>query len=159
MEWWQGIYKAMKEADVRQVAYVPDAGHAKLIQACHDDADITAISLTTEEEGIGVLAGAWLGGDRGALNNSLVEWGRGQVTTTITQGNTWGGLWMSLNHPIAEALPIDFSAILPPKIRPVYQSQITGITAKIIGGKPGKTFRLELKDRDGILVRQSLRRC
>ena len=67
MEWWQGIFKALKDADVRQVAYVPDAGHAKLIQACHDDAEITAISLTTEEEGVGVLAGAWLGGDRGAL--------------------------------------------------------------------------------------------
>ena len=67
MEWWQEIYKAIKDANVRQVAYVPDAGHAKLIQACVDDDEITTISLTTEEEGIAVLAGAWLGGDRGVL--------------------------------------------------------------------------------------------
>ena len=59
MEWWQEIYKAIKDANVRQVAYVPDAGHAKLIQACVDDDEITTISLTTEEEGIAVLAGAW----------------------------------------------------------------------------------------------------
>ena len=67
MDWWEGIYSALKEADVRQVAYVPDAGHAKLIEACHADTEIQAISLTTEEEGVGVLAGAWLGGERGAL--------------------------------------------------------------------------------------------
>jgi sulfopyruvate decarboxylase alpha subunit len=67
MEWWQGIYKAIKDANVRQVAYVPDAGHAKLIQACIDDNEITTISLTTEEEGVAVLSGAWLGGDRGVL--------------------------------------------------------------------------------------------
>tara|TARA_B110000305_G_C19297773_1_gene567528 strand:+ start:140 stop:682 length:543 start_codon:yes stop_codon:yes gene_type:complete len=67
MEWWQEIYKAIKDANVRQVAYVPDAGHAKLIQACVDDDEITTISLTTEEEGIAVLSGAWLGGDRGVL--------------------------------------------------------------------------------------------
>ena len=41
MEWWHGIYKAIKDANVRQVAYVPDAGHAKLIQACIDDDKIT----------------------------------------------------------------------------------------------------------------------
>lgn len=67
MEWWEGIYQAFKDADIRQVAYVPDAGHAKLIEACHADDDMVAISLTTEEEGVGVLAGAWLGGDRGVL--------------------------------------------------------------------------------------------
>jgi hypothetical protein len=92
-----------------------------------------------------------LGGDRGVLNNSLVEWGRGQVTTTIAASNTWGGLWTSLNHPITEALPINFSAILPPQILPAYQSQITGVTARIIRGKLGKTLRLELKDRNGTL--------
>lgn len=65
MDWWKGIYSAFKEADIRQVAYVPDAGHAKLIEACHADNEIKAISLTTEEEGVGVLAGAWLGGEIG----------------------------------------------------------------------------------------------
>ncbi len=67
MHWWQGIYQAFKDAGIRQVAYVPDAGHARLIEACHADNQMTAISLTTEEEGVGVLAGAWLGGDRGVL--------------------------------------------------------------------------------------------
>jgi hypothetical protein len=88
-----------------------------------------------------------LGGDRGAVNNSILDWGHGQVTTTISSGKSWGGVWMSLNHPIREELSIDFSAILPPQILPAYQSQITGITAVIVDGTPGRTFKLELKDR------------
>jgi len=47
---------------VRQVAYVPDAGHARLIELAHADRAMRAIPLTTEEEGVALLAGAWLGG-------------------------------------------------------------------------------------------------
>jgi sulfopyruvate decarboxylase alpha subunit len=66
-EWWRDIYDALKEVDVKQVVYVPDVGHAKLIDACIADNDIRAVPLTTEEEGIAMLAGAWLGGQRGAM--------------------------------------------------------------------------------------------
>lgn len=67
MDWSKQIFDAFKAFDVRQVSLVPDAGHATLIQACIDDEDIRAITLTTEEEGIAVAAGAWLGGERSAL--------------------------------------------------------------------------------------------
>ena len=87
-----------------------------------------------------------VGGDRGALNNSIVDWGDGQVTTTISTGNTWGGLWMSLNHPIREGLAVNFSAVLPQQILPMYQAQVIGIKIQIAGGTPNKTFRIELKD-------------
>ncbi len=66
-DWWKFIYEALRAADIRQVAYVPDAGHTSLIEACVSDADMHAIVLTTEEEGVALLAGAWLGGMRGAL--------------------------------------------------------------------------------------------
>lgn len=65
--WPLGIYQALKQAGVRQVAYVPDAGHSQLIKACHADREIKAVCLTTEEEGVAMLAGAWLGGERGVL--------------------------------------------------------------------------------------------
>ncbi len=87
-----------------------------------------------------------LGGDRGAINDAILAWGQGQVTTTVSSGNTWGGAWMSLNHPLREGLPINFSAILPAQIQSEYQSQITGISARIATGTPGTTLRLELKD-------------
>ena len=65
--WPDQIFEKLREAGVRQVAYVPDAGHARLIELCHADPGMKTTVLTTEEEGIGVLAGAWLGGERGVL--------------------------------------------------------------------------------------------
>ncbi len=65
--WPDQIFQVFRENDIRQVAYVPDAGHGKLIKLCHADKHIRAVSLTTEEEGVALLAGAWLGGDKGVL--------------------------------------------------------------------------------------------
>ena len=65
--WQMQVYAALKTARVTQLAYVPDAGHAHLIEAAHADPDMRAIVLTTEEEGIALAAGAWLGGQRAAL--------------------------------------------------------------------------------------------
>lgn len=87
-----------------------------------------------------------LGGDRGAINESVLDWGNGQVTTTISSGKTWGGVWMSLNHPIRENVPVNLSALLPPQILPAYQSRITGINVSIIEATPNKAFKIELKD-------------
>jgi sulfopyruvate decarboxylase alpha subunit len=65
--WPDQIYEVLKDAGVTQVAYVPDAGHAKLINRCHADKAMHAVSLTTEEEGVAMLAGAWMGGAKGVL--------------------------------------------------------------------------------------------
>ena len=65
--WQSAIHAELRAQDVRQVAYVPDAGHRILIEQCIEDPDLKTIPLTTEEEGIALLAGAWLGGDRGVL--------------------------------------------------------------------------------------------
>jgi sulfopyruvate decarboxylase alpha subunit len=66
-DWRDTLYDAFKRADIRQVAYVPDAGHARLIERCRADKAIRDIALTTEEEGVALAAGAWLGGQRSAL--------------------------------------------------------------------------------------------
>ena len=65
--WPDQIYEVLKDAGVTQVAYVPDAGHAKLINRCHADKTMRAVSLTTEEEGVAMLAGTWMGGAKGVL--------------------------------------------------------------------------------------------
>ncbi len=65
--WPADIFALLQEHEVRQVAYVPDAGHTRLIDMCRADENMRAVPLTTEEEGIALLAGAWLGGERGAL--------------------------------------------------------------------------------------------
>ena len=65
---WPGeVFAILKGFAVRQVAYVPDAGHAELIRRVHADPQMQPVPLTTEEEGVALLCGAWLGGDRGVL--------------------------------------------------------------------------------------------
>ncbi|MHA2092180.1 MAG: hypothetical protein ACW98K_15110, partial [Candidatus Kariarchaeaceae archaeon] len=38
-----------------------------------------------------------LGGDRGVINQSILDLGNGQLKTIISPENSWGGVWMSLN--------------------------------------------------------------
>lgn len=65
--WQEDVFRVLKKGDVRQVAYVPDAGHAYSIRAAVADPDIQQVVLTTEEEGVAVVCGAWLGGQRAVL--------------------------------------------------------------------------------------------
>src|SRR5258708_38504084 len=101
-DWRDDIFAALKAAEIRQIGYVPDAGHTQLIEHCRADPEIRAIVLTSEEEGIGLAAGAWLGGPRGALllescgvGNcinmlSLAQSFRFPLTTLITICCVWG---------------------------------------------------------------------
>ncbi len=65
--WQQEILGALKRSGVEIIAFVPDTGHAVAINAANEDPDTTAVSCTTEEDGIAICAGAHLGGKRAAL--------------------------------------------------------------------------------------------
>lgn len=65
--WPDRVHAALLAFGVSLVGYVPDAGHARLIELCHADPGVRAVALTSEKEGIGLAAGAWLGGARAAL--------------------------------------------------------------------------------------------
>jgi sulfopyruvate decarboxylase alpha subunit len=65
--WPLELFRTLKAAGVRQVSYVPDAGHAQLIKLFEADAEVVSNLLTTEEEGVAIAAGAWLGGLRSVL--------------------------------------------------------------------------------------------
>ena len=65
--WPEEIHRELAAAQVRQVGYVPDAGHKRLIELCQADKAMRAVVLSTEEEGIGLAVGAWLGGERSVL--------------------------------------------------------------------------------------------
>src|SRR5688572_29356480 len=66
-DWPTAVFTILKSFEIRQVAVVPDAGHAALIKFCEADEAMNVVRLTTEEEGVALLAGAWLGGQRGVL--------------------------------------------------------------------------------------------
>ena len=105
---WPGeLYDLLRRHDVTQFAYVPDAGHKTLIDRSLADPDVSSIALTTEEEGVAMLAGADLGGARGVLlmqssgaGNcvnilSMIKGGRFPFLTLISmrgdfgEGNPW----------------------------------------------------------------------
>ena len=65
---WPGhVHRVLADAEARQIAYVPDSGLTRLIALCRADPTMTMVPLTSEQEGVALLAGAWLGGQRGAL--------------------------------------------------------------------------------------------
>ncbi|MGY6568417.1 MAG: phosphonopyruvate decarboxylase [Salinarimonas sp.] len=120
-DWRDAIYEELVAARVSQVAYVPDAGHTRLIEACHADPAITPVVLTTEEEGVGVLAGADLAGERGVLlmqssgvgnclnTFSLVRNCGFPIVTLVTMRGEWGEFnpWQI---PMGQATPATLEA-------------------------------------------------
>ncbi len=66
-EWAEDVFEVLVSAGVRQAAYVPDMGLKTLIELCRAGKTMAAVPLTTEEEGVALLGGAWLGGERGVL--------------------------------------------------------------------------------------------
>ncbi len=66
-DWSSRVYQLIKEQNITTVATVPDAGLTRLLDMCRADSDISLVTLSTEEEGIGIAYGAWLGGARALL--------------------------------------------------------------------------------------------
>jgi len=66
-DWPVELYHVLKAAEIRQMSYVPDAGHSTLIRLFTADPEVTSNVLTTEEEGIAIATGAWLGGQRSVV--------------------------------------------------------------------------------------------
>jgi sulfopyruvate decarboxylase alpha subunit len=123
-DWPSDIYRALKAAHVQQMSYVPDAGHAALIRLFGEDPDVKSVPLTTEEEGVALAAGAWLGGQRNVLlmqssgvGNcvnmlSLPAIGRFPLLMLVTMRGEWGEFnpWQMpmsrATQPVLEAMGV-----------------------------------------------------
>jgi sulfopyruvate decarboxylase alpha subunit len=100
--WPEEIFAILQRFEIRQVPYVPDAGHSQLIERVLGSSSMRGIALTTEEEGVALLAGAWAGGQRGVLlmqssgvGNcinmlSLTQIFRFPFLTLVTMRGEWG---------------------------------------------------------------------
>jgi sulfopyruvate decarboxylase alpha subunit len=100
--WPRDIYDVFKQIGIEQIAFVPDAGHTQLIRDCEADNAMEVVSLTSEQEGVAMLAGGWLGGKRGALlmqssgvGNcinmlSLIQECRFPLLMIVTMRGEWG---------------------------------------------------------------------
>jgi sulfopyruvate decarboxylase alpha subunit len=67
MTWEQAVVRSFKENDVDFVAHIPDSALAGLIDLLEEDDYFTTTVVAREEEAVGMVSGAWLGGRRGAL--------------------------------------------------------------------------------------------
>jgi sulfopyruvate decarboxylase alpha subunit len=65
--WYEIVQATLKRNDVKLVAYVPDNVFTSLIRNLHADKDFLTFATAREEEALGVLTGAWMGGRRGAV--------------------------------------------------------------------------------------------
>lgn len=66
-EWVRIVHETLRANDVRLATYVPDKVLAPLITTLHDDAAFTTLVCTREEEAVGIVCGAWMGGMRGIV--------------------------------------------------------------------------------------------
>ena len=107
MSWQDRLYKILKNNGIKLFSYVPDAGHKILIDNATKDNSVIAIPLTSEEEGVGIAAGSYLGGTKAVLlmqssgvgncinQLSLIKHGQFPFLTIISmrgefgEGNPW----------------------------------------------------------------------
>jgi len=122
--WQDQVYDLLQRHNVTQFAYVPDAGHKRLIERSLADAGVHSVALTTEEEGVALLAGADLGGARGVLlmqssgvGNcinmlSLIKGGGFPFLTLVSmrgdfgEGNPWQFPMGQATQPVLEAMGV-----------------------------------------------------
>ena len=65
--WYDIVLATLKANDVRLVVYVPDRVFTPLIKGIHADPFFNAFAATREEEALGIITGAWMGGLLGAV--------------------------------------------------------------------------------------------
>jgi sulfopyruvate decarboxylase alpha subunit len=163
--WQDQLYDLLRRHNVTQFAYVPDAGHRILIDRSLSDPGVHSVALTTEEEGVALLAGADLGGARGVLlmqssgtGNcinmlSLVRGGRFPMLMLVSmrgdfgEGNPWQFPMGQAVEPVLEAMgvivirvetPDEVVATVEAALTMVFQSGnavAVLLTQKLLGAK------------------------
>lgn len=139
IDWPAEIHRALRAHSIRQVSYVPDAGHKRLIDLCHRDKGLSVVPLTTEEEGIGLAAGAWLGGQRAAL--LMQSSGVGNCINALTLANNCG-------FPLLMLITMrgEWGEFNP------WQVPMGQATPEILASSGVRTFRIEEPDETGAVV-------
>ena len=163
--WQDELYDLLRRNNITQFAYVPDAGHRILIDRSLADPGVHSVALTTEEEGVALLAGADLCGARGVLlmqssgvGNcinmlSLIKGGRFPFLTLVSmrgdfgEGNPWQFPMGQAVQPVLETMgvicmrverPEDVTPTVSAALTMVFQSGFAVavlLTQRLLGAK------------------------
>jgi sulfopyruvate decarboxylase alpha subunit len=149
--WQHDLYDLLRRHGITQFAYVPDAGHSILIDRSLADPAVHSIALTTEEEGVALIAGADLGGARGVLlmqssgvGNcinmlSLIKAGRFPLLTLVSmrgdfgEGNPWQFPMGQATQRVLEAM--DVICLRAERAQDVIPAASAALTMVFKGGK------------------------
>jgi sulfopyruvate decarboxylase alpha subunit len=164
--WQDELYDLLRRHNITQFAYVPDAGHSILIDRSLADADVHSIALTTEEEGVALIAGADLGGARAVLlmqssgvGNcinmlSLIKGAHFPFLTLVSmrgdfgEGNPWQFPMGQATTPVLEAMGVivlraeradEVLSVVSAALTMVFksgQSVAVLLTQRLLGAKP-----------------------
>jgi sulfopyruvate decarboxylase alpha subunit len=164
--WQHDLYDLLRGDGVTQIAYVPDAGHSILIDRSLADPEVHSIPLTTEEEGVALIAGADLGGQRAVLlmqssgvGNcinmlSLIKGARFPFLTLVSmrgdfgEGNPWQFPMGQATEPVLAAMGVICLRIeRPDEVIPTMTAALTMafkgsqavavlLSQRLIGAKP-----------------------
>lgn len=159
--WPDRVFDRLKTAGVQHVGYVPDAGHSTLISLSIDDPDITTTMLTSEEEGVAVATGAWLGGMRSALLMQSSGVGNCinmlslpvQTRTPLLMIVTMRGEWAEFNPwqvPMSRATEPSLTAIGLQTVRASTGEEVVSAVAQ------GATMAYESDQQVAVLISQQL---
>ena len=100
--WSDAVFREIKARDIEVVCTVPDGGLTPLLKMIEGDRAMRLVTLTTEEEGIGIATGCWLGGKRAMIamqssgvGNCINALGlpaafRAPCLTLVTMRGQWG---------------------------------------------------------------------
>jgi sulfopyruvate decarboxylase TPP-binding subunit len=163
--WQDDLYDLLRRYNVTQFAYVPDAGHRILLNRSLADPGVHSVALTSQEEGVAMLAGADLGGARGVLLRqssgtgncvnmlSLIKGGRFPFLTFFSmrgdfgEGNPWQFPMGQAVQPVLEAMGVICLRIeRPEEVVPAVSAALTMVfqgghavavllTQKLLGAK------------------------
>ena len=142
--WQNQLYDSLRESDVSIFSYVTDAGHKVFIDRAIKDNSVTAIPLSSEQEGIGIAAGSYLGGSRSVLlmqssgvgncinQLSLIKHGQFPFLTIVTmrgeygEGNPWQFAMGEAVEPTLNSMGVKCLRVeYPSEVIPTIQAGLT----------------------------------
>jgi len=65
--WSDDVFREIKARDIATICTIPDGGLTALLDLAEADRALRVVTLTSEQEGVGIVTGCWIGGGRAMI--------------------------------------------------------------------------------------------
>ena len=161
IDWHKDIFDVLRKQNISLIAHVPDAAHTSLIDLCEMRNDMEVVTLTTEEEGVGLLCGAWSGNRKGVLlmqssgvGNCINALGLPNICripflTIVSMRGEWGE-FIPWQVPMGQATPKVLEAMDVRVFRADYRQEV-GVTVDA-----ASNFSFNTRQSSAVLLSQKM---